>query len=164
MDLNVAFPEDLRLWFGEDRLIRLVIEAVTALPAGRQAGFRHGETSYPFGEMLATLTYAYLSGRAGSEELEEEVLLDPALRYLCAGRTPPSTAFRHFRRVHRGALATALLQTLRLALAGRRALGWLGPVVPQMDPETPPGLELCARAAEARLDRAVFADTVALDV
>jgi hypothetical protein len=165
------FPQDLRLWLDEDRLLRLVLDAASDLEAvGAGRAFRHGTEQFSFGQMLATVSYAYLTGRYGSEEVAEELEADPALRYLSVGRFPDPAAIRRFRRLHRGPLGVVLLRALRAGLADRRRQ--TGPAAPDRDALLGAGtcaddmesLSRCAAEAEARLARAVFADTVALDV
>jgi hypothetical protein len=165
------FPHDLRLWVDEDRLLRRVLDAASNLEAvGSGREFRHGSEQFSFGQMLATVSFAYLTGRYESDEVAEALEANPALRYLSAGRFPDPAAIRRFRRWHRGPLGVVLLRVLRACLAERRRQ--LGLAAPGRD--APPGTATCmddleslsryAAEAEARLARAVFADTVALDV
>jgi hypothetical protein len=159
-----GIPHDLRLWLGEDRLLRLALAASVAVPLPRGGDFQHQGQSFPVGQMLTTLAYAYLSGRSGSDEIADQLEEDPALRYLGAGRPPGSTALRRFRRVHRGLLGALMLCIVREAVAERRQSAWLnGPHPDWMADETEVAVRSAA-AAEAALARAVFADAVALDV
>ena len=159
-----GLPQDLRRWLGEDRLLHLSLAAVAEGAGVGEREFRHGDQRFPFGQMLATMAFAYLSGRAGSDEIEDQLERDPALRYLCAGRFPVSTAFRRFRRVHRGALGAIILRILRQAVAERSTLGWLTGPIPGWLADDTEVVMRCAAAAEACLARAVFADTVAMDM
>lgn len=169
--LDPQFPHDLRRWLDEDRLLRWVLDAASDLAAaGTARKFRHGSEQFGLGQMLATVSFAYLTGRYGSEEIADELEADPALRYLCLGSFPDPAAIRRFRRWHRGPLGVVLLRVLRACLAERR--GETDSAAPDRD--GPPRVEArrhnfellsrCAAEAEARLARAVFADTVALDV
>lgn len=165
------FPHDLRLWLDEGRLLRLVLDAASSLEAvGTVRTFRHASEQFSFGQMLATVGFAYLTGRYGSDAVAEELEMDPALRYLSLGRFPDSVVIRRFRRLHRGPLGVVLLRVLRAALDERRRQASQAATDPGLragagvrgdDMES---LSRCALEAEARLARAVFADTVSLDV
>jgi len=120
-------PADLRLWLGEDRLLYLTLEAAAerADAAAGSRDFRHGNQSFPVPQLLALTAFCYLTGRFGSEEIEDELESDAALRYLCAGHFPSSTLLRHFRRVHRDAIGEVLRDLLRAAINQRTSQAWL---------------------------------------
>ncbi|MCZ7639912.1 MAG: transposase [Verrucomicrobia bacterium] len=127
---GIAFPSDLRVWLGEDRLLGLVLEAA-AHHAGGCVAFRAegcGEGSWPATSLVALTVFCHLTGRYGSETIAEEVESDPALRYLCAGRFPSATVLRRFRRWYRPALAAALQTVLEAAAEFRRTHTWLSQV------------------------------------
>lgn len=166
-----GFPPDLRSRVPEDRLLGLVLEAVSQLGADRAGReFRHGGVGFNFNQILATLAYAYLIGIYGSEDLAEQLQSEPGLKYLCAGAAPEATVFRHFRRLHRGPLGVVLLRVLVRCAAEQAPENGAPKAVFEPPPTPPTGtpdpdlLHRCAVEAEARLARAVFADMVALDV
>ena len=172
MALSVAAPPgDLRLWLGEDRLLRLTIEraAHRAATAAGPRAFRHGDQSFPPAQLFALMAFGYLTGRLGSLELEEEIETDQALRYLCAGRFPASPVLRQFRRVHRDTLTLVLTDLLSLAIRERATQPWLAfpgsnhaaASVPTSVIEAAP--EWGRREAESRIARAILADAMALD-
>jgi hypothetical protein len=173
MALSVAAPPgDLRLWLGEDRLLRLSIECAAdhAASAPGARAFRHGDQSFPTAQLLALMAFCYLTARLDSVEIEEELETDETLRYLCAGRFPSSPVLRQFRRSHRDTLTRVLADLLSRAIRERANQPW------RMFPGavSPPGsaaasliglaTELGRHEAEARLARAVLADTMALDI
>jgi hypothetical protein len=164
---RVRFPADLRDWVGAERLLAWVLEEVSHLEvAARGSGFHHGGEVFNFNQTLATLAYAYLCGLESSEQVEEALDTDPGLRYLGRGVPLSAAAIRRFRRLHRGALSLVLAQVLRRALAERWSLAaGSDKPDPAADGSATPDLAgLGAAEAEARLSRAVFADTMALDV
>ena len=164
---RVCFPADLRGWLGAERLLARVLEEVSHLQlATPGSGFHHGGEVFNFNQTLATLAYAYLCGLESSEQVEEALETDPCLRYLGRGVPLSAAAIRRFRRLHRGALSLVLAQVLRQALAERGGLaaGSDKPDPAADDAATPALAGLCAAEAEVRLSRAVFADTMALDV
>ncbi len=162
---NEAPPDDLRQWLGENGLVRLALEAVAELDPQQmpRRDFVHAGRAFPVAVMLTLLTYCYASGRYGSQEIEDAVASDPLLRYLCAGDEPPSTAIRRFRRVYRGPLSVCLLRVfLAAVLQPRDNHGWAKRGEPGGSANL--GIETAAKAAEAAIAKAVFADTTALDV
>lgn len=167
---GVAFPSDLRVWLGEDRLLRLVLEAA-AQHAGGCAAVRadgRGEGSWPATSLMALMVFSHLTGRFGTDAIVEELESDPALRYLCAGRFPSATVLRRFRRWHRPVLAAALRSVLEAAAEFRLAHTWISPARGCHPTHGGPFLsrmrDACQEAAEGRLSRAVLADTMALDI
>lgn len=166
---GIAFPSDLRVWLGEDRLLGLVLEAA-AHHAGGCVAFRAegcGEGSWPATSLVALTVFCHLTGRYGSETIAEEVESDPALRYLCAGRFPSATVLRRFRRWYRPALAAALQTVLEAAAEFRRTHTWLSQVGGNRTTHGGPLVSgvrgACQEAAAGRLSRAALADTMALD-
>jgi len=154
----LEIPDDLRLWLGEEQLFQLVLEAVDE-PVGRSAaGF--AAVARPVPLFLAVLTYAYLTARRGSEQIEEAMRSDPVLCELGRGRSMDASALRRFRRWARGPLSVAVFRALRTAVQIRRA-GCQHNAPPVEDSE---GLCRCAEHAERLLGEAVRADTLALDV
>lgn len=166
---GVAFPPDLRVWLGEDRLLRLALEAAAQHADGCATFPAEGsaEGSWAVPSLVALTVFSYLTGRYGSEDIAEEAESDPALRYLCAGRFPSATELRRFRRSHRPVLGAAMRSVLAAAAEFRLAHAWLGSGTGSCPPQgrggRPVGVDLCREAAEARLLRAALADTMALD-
>jgi hypothetical protein len=108
-----ALPEDLRRRLGSARLLHCVLEAVqtVAPPAGTA-----GVTADVNPRMLLTLlTYCYCSEIAGSDDVEWATTTDATAHYICAGRLPPASVIRQFRRTHRLALEQCLVRTLTIA-------------------------------------------------
>lgn len=163
---RVQFPADLREWLGAERLLAWVLEEVSHLKsAARGRGFHHAGEVFNFNQTLATLAHAYLCGLESSEQVEEALETDRGVRYLGRGVPLSAAAIRRFRRLHRGTLTAVLTQVLRRALTERRgnAADTDPPDPAAGDAATPALAGLCAAEAEARLSRAVFADTMALD-
>lgn len=166
-----GFSPDLRCRVPENRLLGLVLEAVSQVGADRAGReFRHGSEGFNFNQILATLAYAYLIGIYGSEDLAEQLQSEPGLKYLCTGAAPDATVFRHFRRLHRGPLGVVLLRVLVRCVAEQAPENYtstaMSAPLAQLPPDTLDSdlLHRSAMEAEARLARAVFADMVALDV
>jgi hypothetical protein len=166
---GVAFPSDLRLWLGEDHLLRVVLEAAAQHAGGCVAArdMGRGDGSLTATQMVALTVFSHLTGRYGSEAIAEELESDPALRYLCAGRFPSATALRRFRRWYRPVLAAALRGALEVAAESRMAHAWIGYAAGWRSVaggQLPAWVgDACREAAEARLSRAALADTMALD-
>jgi hypothetical protein len=154
-----AFPDDLRVWLGQDCLYAVVLQAVTGLDEtdGPLRGMRSlaGEPSQA--ALLALLTYAYVTQRYASEEVVEDLDHDPALCRLSARGLVDAGLLRRFRRGRRGPLGVALLRVLYLAVEERRAEHG------HNTDDHAEWVRLCAEQAERLLDRATLADTVALD-
>jgi hypothetical protein len=159
---RAAFPDDLRLWLDEGRLVQLVLQAVAGLdrvsPPGPAtvSGMEPGPRALP----LALLTYAYVTGRLASDEIETCADGDSVLSSLCAGNPVNAARLRSLRRRHRGPLSVAVFRVLWMA--ARTRLSELG--ISAHHAEEAELLRNCAEKAEVLLDRAVLADTVALDV
>lgn len=164
------FPADLRAWESTEALVHRVLEAVNGQPAGPELYFAAGEKRRNVRQILATLAYAYAIGLYGSEDIEEQQRIEPGLRYLSTGLDLDSPTIRRFRRAHRGPLSVVLLWLLRSCLAAREGSGQ--PAVAPVARPTPtaalagldPWMEFCAAEAEARLTRAVFTDSMAMDL
>lgn len=132
----------------------MVLDVVASLDLPR-AGL-HSAFPNPEGlsvlTLLSVLTYSYASGRLASDEIEEACRLDPALGYLCGGRLPSSPTVRRFRRVYRSQVTQALYRTLCAT-----------------DSNLPCPPSDTARAdllteVRRRIESAILADTIALDV
>lgn len=153
----LSWPDDLRWVVAEDRLLAIVLETVASvdLPVPRAAG-GHRKAEMPSGPaILSVLTYNYAVGRWGSDEIVEGARADRAVWYLCAGHLPAAPALRRFRRAHRSSLVQALHGVLWRVAADSGTAGepaWT---------DSPPGL---LNEARRRIEAAILADTIALDV
>jgi hypothetical protein len=118
--------------------------------------------------MMTLLSYCYATGVFGSGDIEQNLQADPMTRYLCARTYPDLDAIRMFRRHHgtqiRRCLATVFRQAWQLRFlsdssAGAAQSGFEAQFAIQ--PPEYPDFEL---EAELRLERAIRADSMALDV
>lgn len=135
-------------------LISAVLNAVASLNlprAGLHSAFRNPE-GLSILTLLSVLTYSYAVGCLASDEIEEGCRLDPALAYLSGGRLPSSPTIRRFRRVYRSQVAQTLYFTLAAAGPG------MAPT-----PSHPQCTDLLAEVRR-RIESAILADTIALDV
>jgi hypothetical protein len=113
--------------------------------------------------LLGIIAYSYSIGLYASEEIEEALNDHPAfgpVQTLAFGNRPAAGVLRSFRRAHRDAIALCLAEVFRSACS--RALGSMnssgGPsqlVCPALDP---------SREANARITRAIQADSWAMDI
>jgi hypothetical protein len=173
LDINQAgccdplgFPEDLRAWVEEPKLVRLTLEALeTVQSSDVQAAENH---ALPLGlprVLLTLLTYGYGIGLLSSDQLEAQIPHDPQLLYLAARACPTGSLLRQFRRHHRGLLLQSLSALLQLVWETHATCGGMEPPAPRkirLDAaSTWP--TLFERAAQWRIDQAILADTMALD-
>ena len=93
------------------------------------------------------MAYALARGIYGSEELEQRLLEQPDLRYLCANNFPDAVTLRQFRRRHWMLVRETLAKLLALGAGVAAADTWF-------DPQT---------EADLRLEQAAAADSLALD-
>ncbi len=169
---DVQWPEDLRAWLTEERLVSLILDTVSSLPEfglGVPRAIHEGDDVYSGPSLLTLLAYAYLTARCGSEHLESECRHDPILAYLSSRRCPSWHSLRKFRRANRRALQTCLeivlLRAWQESRPGREPSRFgssarLSAILP--GPEFL--LDLCAKSARGRLDVAVQIDSMALDL
>jgi hypothetical protein len=164
-------PEDLRDWVDRKRLVDLTLEALLAAhdatgreqrEAERPQAMSASATSSrlvppgPPRHWWSVLTYSYAIGLYLSEEIQARATIDPELRYLSGRSGPPAAALRRFRRIHRAIIGASLSTLLRRAWVertGAKGLDW-----PGADVE-----ELFRVVADARINRALLSDTMALD-
>jgi hypothetical protein len=169
---NHRLPDNWALQIGKKTLVRLILEAAEGIEiggtgAGSAAGA--GDAFRPT-MMLTLLTYCYAAGVYGSGDIELEIRRDRMTRYLCAKSYPDIDAIRSFRRRHRAkikqCLAALLCRVWELRSSGDAprpsddlyvsySLRRWTDVIPA------PNFD---REAEARITRAVLADSMALDV
>lgn len=166
VETQLGLPEDLRDLIDQPRLVKLVFEAlhVGDLGAPRSLPGR----VLPLGTpriLLTLLTYSYAIGLYSSEEIERQILKDPQFRYLAAKSCPSGNDLRRFRRLNRDLVRHSLGCTL--AAAWDLAINSADRAFPDdSDLQEHPrdGFSaLFESAAELRINRAAFADTMALD-
>jgi hypothetical protein len=151
---QVVFPEDLRIWVDEAKLLTLVFDAVHGVED--MVGLTLGAAGLPVGSprvMLTLLTYSYAIGCFASDEIQAKIPSDPSLQYLGAKTCPSANSLRHFRRYHRDVLQRSLGNLLRLAWEHRNQGA-------SNHRSAPPLFDQLARR---RVEEAVLADTMALD-
>jgi Transposase domain (DUF772) len=159
----------LDAWTEKKPLARVVLEAVRRVDgkvlnpvAAPQAGI-----AFRTRMLLAVVTYCYAAGIYGSEDIEALMREDGTFRFLCENEFPGWRVIQRFRRHNRAAIQRCLEEVLRSAsqikqetetdphsrphalAAGDRHDGWVQ--------------EQFASEAEARIERAMWMDSVALE-
>jgi hypothetical protein len=168
----LEFPADLGARVGRVGLLRCVAEAARHVN-GRS--WSHLAADLPPVDtepdpLLIFLCYGYLSGVYASGELVRRLDADDALAGLRARLDVDAGAVRRFRRRQRPALCDCLTHALvEIAFATGAALPEDETVEFRRGDRPAPGpslkrLEPYYREARARLERAVIADSTALDV
>jgi hypothetical protein len=164
-------PTDLRRWVSEPVLVAWVLGIVADLISQHRQTPESplSERHPPLPTMLTVLTYCYVTGRYPSDEIEGAALTDRTVRYLCANHFVASTAVRRFRRVHRGLLRFCVLSLYRRAWHHRFGLtegaSNLPPGPGRGESQREAALsDLFATAAEEKIQHAILADTMAMDV
>lgn len=158
-----AWPQDLREWMGSTPLVCLVLEAVEAVPMpsalcafGSENGGRHT------GKMLlSVLTYAYACGISTVREIEELSSDEPGLKYLCARYCPDADVLLKFRRTALALVKESLYQAFWMAWVRRQPTGMGNP---SSSAELVVMQHHALVEAGRRLQRAIFSDSMALDV
>jgi hypothetical protein len=151
---GLGLPEDLRDAIEETTLVRLVFGSLQAL------GEDTAHCPPPSGKpriILAILLFSYTTGLYGSEEIESRINRDTHLMYLSARLPVSARELRQFRRYHRPFLERGVARLLQSASETR--LGGTSLAEREFNPD-----ESFLRAAKDRINRAVLADTMALDV
>jgi len=152
-DRRLLFPPDLRERVTPDALLTLSIEAVVSLdlPGRGLRTWRGGEDTFAAPMLCTLLVFAYATCRFNSEELDDQVAVDPQLQYLCGRQRPSAHTLQRFRRAHRSFIGLALMDVLRRLVTnpGQFTTDALASAV--------------GFAAEERLHLAVLADSVARD-
>lgn len=111
--LRSLFPNDLRDWHSPEALVRITLDVVSETDwrgAEHAAGLR---ALFLPAHAASVLTYAYLTGRYCSSEIEVAYDTDPRLRYLAGASRPGANLLRRFRRHHRGRLSDTLNSALQ---------------------------------------------------
>ena len=158
-----APPCDPSRWVDEPTLVGLVLAAVADLEVSNpeaEAPVRAGSgRSQPM--MFTLLTFCYLTGRYGSEQIERLTRNDAAVRYLCANDLPDWTAIRRFRRVNHGMLELCLYEVLKSSWRIRQRASSPLAGGELMSSAT---REWLTRSAEEHVRRAMLADCMAMDL
>ena len=117
-------PEDMRSWLSEAELVQLAVEA-SELIGGRglsSSGLRgNASDAARQGMMLTLLTYCYLVGHWGSEEVEWAARNDPVVRGICNQTCVDMMAVRQFRRTNHRQIEQCLVHVLMIAIVRRIA-------------------------------------------
>jgi hypothetical protein len=142
--------EDLRQALGRDGLAELVRNAIPPHPKHEAEWSEH---------LLALLTYSYAAGVYDSAEIPRELDQNDLRDLLGAGVPADYHALRQFRRHNRSELRDCLSRVLRSAREtagfsrGESSSNWW----------LRGSHDVCEQEAEERINRAVRADTFALD-
>jgi hypothetical protein len=169
---NNSLPDDLSLYIGKKTLVKLVLEAVEGIDAG---GSGRGPVTAEKvviqpAMMITLLTYCYATGVYGSMDIELNIHRDQMTRYLCAKTYPDVDVLRSFRRDWRlsiqQCLATVLSRVWELRFCGDDAepIGGLSYADSSLNRWT--GMTPAPNfpnEAEARIARAIRADSMAMD-
>lgn len=119
--------------------------------------------------MLTLLAYSYASGTYSSQEIEQKAANEAVARYICGSQQPGWQAIYWFRRWHRNSLKSCLTHVLRIAWERQRAAGSSSDSAGEDDSPSGGGSQAVpthawfAAEADARLQKAILADSMALD-
>lgn len=108
---------DVGQWLGERRLAQVALDAVLAQETARPMAKDKELAFYQPRMMLTLLGYCYARGWYGSRHIQQAIVKDPMVRYLCAHRYPDWNVLRRFRRDHREWLAACLNHIFKQAWA-----------------------------------------------
>ncbi len=145
---NPALPDDLAEWLGAVRLTHFVLGAVAEVESPRNEFRLPGEEGHGFRMLLTLMSYAYARGIYGSAEMAERVVTDTDLRYLATADQPSAKTLRQFRRLNWMLLRTTVGRLVAMAAGASDQDAWFNAIT----------------EADLRLERAVAADSYALDV
>jgi hypothetical protein len=106
---------------GISNLFYLVKDAVQTIDWSHQPGrFQLSDRqSFPAENLMILQVYCYARGVYSSEDVEDVVRQDPAMKELFPEAWPERTTIRKFRRQHRAAIQACLLRIFSQALALR---------------------------------------------
>jgi len=154
------------------KLVGIALEAASNTSSEISSAHERSEcVRKPLSQMLLTLlTYCYAAGIYGSQEIEERLARDARIRFLRTRTDLSWHTLRRFRRQNRRAVKAALARVfesmpeliLRSELASRPGARSPRIFLGRETDRTEFRL-LCADVAEIRIQRAVLADTAALD-
>src|SRR6266700_4241247 len=114
-------PPDLRDWLPQEHLAWFILDVVDQLDlapfyrAHRDDG--HGHPAYDPKTLLGVLLYGYCIGVRSSRQIERHLHEDIAFRVLAANQLPDHVTIARFRVRHEQALASFLVESLRLCVA-----------------------------------------------
>jgi transposase len=114
-DLRDWLPADHLAWFVRDVVDQLDLEPF--LRAYRADG--HGHPPYHPTTLLGVLLYAYAIGVRSSRQIQRHCTEDLAFRVLAGNQVPDHVTIARFRVRHQQALASFLVESLRLCAAAR---------------------------------------------
>lgn len=167
-------PDDLSLYLGKKTLVKLFLETVQRVNGESVAyeGFALDGTQFRKPMMLTLLAYCYATGVYASGEIEQKIERDSMTRYLCAKTYPSSDDIRAFRRYQRAEIRQCLADVFRRAWKLRFSGEEDGGIAEEgshsklsiqrwIESPSSPDFEV---EAEARLVRAIRADSMALDI
>lgn len=159
--LSSLFPDDLRDRVSPELLVRITLDVVS------ETDWREAESSAGLRALFlpahaaSVLTYAYLTGRYCSSEIEVAYDTDPRLRYLAGASRPGANLLRRFRRNHRHRLS----DTLNAALQRCWAHHFATDPTPGTNPVNPDRLEIWThREASNRVFAGCHADSMDIDL
>lgn len=154
------------------KLIIIALRAVSnACPEMGEVNGRSEFVRKPLSRMLLSLlTYCYAVGIFGSQEIESRLARDARIRFLCARTDLSWHTLRRFRRQNRSAVKAALAQVFEFVpelILSSEMVSWPGArgsgIVSGQEANLAEFRLLCAEVAETRIQRALLADTAALD-
>ena len=166
-------PDDLSLYIGKKTLVKFILEAFEEpkAPLPRRAAAERVEAKLQPAMMVTLLTYCYATGIYGAVEIQLGIQHDTMIRYICARNYPDLCVIRSFRRYHREVIRQCLTAVMRrvweLRFCGEDAepihgAGYLFCSLGRwIDLNSTPDF---AREAGQRIERAVRADSMAMDV
>ena len=158
-----AIPEDLSGGLDKNAFLGLIYEAVHSVEWPKEPSVRPGEDRLPPAVLRTLLTYCYATGIYSSREIEYAALDDRMVRYICAYQRPSWPVIRQFRRQNMPWIRQAVSKACSLVTAKNEESRepfyrdwsirrWGTPIAPDFSQE-----------AEARIRRAIQADSMALD-
>jgi hypothetical protein len=171
-DLGTLYPKeefdlslDLRSLLEPKELASLAIEAVHRVKPGSSI-FNHRGQLFSESMLLTVLTFCYASQIYASSEIEEAVLENDIVRYLCARVFPEGDDLRHFRRGNADVIKRCLMELFALAEAKFQIAHDRFPTYATLSFEQMFGASrdwMFVAEAERRVTLAIQADSIALD-
>ena len=168
---SAVLPDDLSLYIGKKTLVMLILEAIEDLDTSMPEGEEGAGTAFRPAMMVTLLVYCYATGLYGSGDIRVATQHDQMVRYLCARDYPAFGEIASFRRYHRQRIASCLTAVLRRVWE----LRFRGEDAQPIRGGARPGTSLAQwirvastpdfrREAEERINQAVRADSMAMDV
>ncbi|MFI9826005.1 transposase [Streptomyces sp. NPDC052013] len=114
-------PPSVADWLPDDHLVWFVLDVVEQLDLAELYGSYRadgwGRAAHEPSMMLALLVYAYCQGERSSRQIERRCREDVAYRVITANSVPDHATIARFRARHEKAIASLLVQSLRLCQA-----------------------------------------------